>query len=234
MVRPQIVMCMMAVVCAIAGQAMGDFVWDAYEGYSSGPTAQSSNNTWQYLQNPAHDVNTGYTLFDKWAPTGAGVDGWTSTDPDDGWFFVAKDTANGEIRLSPWGTNPVYTRAAVIGWKSTFAGVVNASFSVTDRNTSGGNDGVRYWLYKGGTGDGAWLEKGTVAEGGASGTIVHNSISVSTGDMLYLRVDPNSAYYCDLTGVTFSVSSNVPEPSALVLLGAGVAGMLAYAWRKRR
>ena len=28
--------------------------------------------------------------------------------------------------------------------------------------------------------------------------------------------------------------SNVPEPGTLVLLGYGVAGLLAYAWRKRK
>jgi hypothetical protein len=223
----------MAVVCAIGGQVRGDITWNAYDGYISGPTAQSSSNLWQYLQNPAHDVNSGYTLFDKWAPTGAGVDGWTSTDPDDGWFFVAKDTVNGELRVSPWGTDAQYTRAAAIAWKSPVTGLVSASFSVTDRNPANG-DGVRYWLYKGGADGNDWLEKGSVANGGDSGTIVQNNISVAVGDMLYLRVDPNSAYYCDLTGVTFSVSSSVPEPSAMVILGTALIGPLAYAWRKRR
>lgn len=226
------VVCVTVAFCALVSPVAASMTWNAYNDFIAGPTAQSSSNVWQYLQNPAHDVNSGYTLFDKWAATGAGVDGWTSTSPDDVWFFVAKDTTNGELRVSPWGTNPLTTQATVIGWKSPIAGVVNASFSVADRNPANG-DGVRYWLYKGGAADSAWLEKGSVANGGDSGTIVHNSISVSTGDMLYLRVDPNAAYYCDLTGVTFSVTS-VPEPSTVVLLFTTVAGLLAYAWRKRR
>jgi hypothetical protein len=233
MLRPQYVVCVMAVVCAIAGQAMGDVTWDAYDGFISGPTAQSSSSVWQYLRNPGHYVNTGYTLFDKWAPIGAGVDGWTSTDPDDGWFFVAKDTANGEIRLSPGPGWPATYQAAVIGWKSPITGHVSATFSLTDRNASS-NDGVRYWLYKGGDADSNYLEFGTVAEGGTSGTVVHSNIAVTTGDMLYLRVDPLGSYVCDLTGATFSVSSPTPEPGVLVLLGTALAGLLAYAWRKRR
>jgi hypothetical protein len=232
MLRLQSLVCVAVASCALVQPVTAATeTWNAYDGFIAGPTAQSSSNVWQYLQNPAHDVNSGYTLFDKWAATGAGVDGWTSTSPDDGWFFVAKDTVNGEIRVSPWGSDASTTRAAVLAWKSPIAGLVNASFSVTDRNPANG-DGVRYWLYKGGADGSAWLEKGSVANGGDSGTIVHNSISVSTGDMLYLRVDPNSNYYSDLTGVTFSVSS-VPEPGTLVLLGAGLAGLLCYAWRKR-
>ncbi len=221
-----------AVCLALVSPAVAATTWDAYDGFIPGPDAQSSSSVWQYFQNPAHYVNSGYTLFDKWGATGAG-DGWTSVSPDDGWFFVAKDAVNGELLVSPWGTDPYTTKAAVIGWKSPVDGVVNASFSVTDRNGSPGNDGVRYWLYKGGTDDSAYLEQGNLAEGGASGTIVHNNISVAMGDMLYLRVDPNGGYYCDLTGVTFSVSE-VPEPNAIVLVLSGILGLVCYAWRKRR
>jgi hypothetical protein len=226
-------MCMMAVVCAIAGQAMGDVTWNAYNEFIAGPTAQSSSNMWQYFQNPGHDVNSDYVLFDKWSGVGPGGNGWTSTSPDDGWFFVQKDTGAGELRVSPWGSDVYTYKAVAIGWKSPNTGTVSANFSVTDRNSSGW-DGVRYWLYKGGASGSEWLAKGTVGEGGTSGSITVPGISVSTGDMLYLRVDPNQTYVCDLTGVTFTVTGPAPEPGTIVILGTAVAGLLAYAWRKRR
>ena len=35
-------------------------------------------------------------------------------------------------------------------------------------------------------------------------------------------------------GHTASVTAAVPEPSTLLLAAAGLVGLLAYAWRKRR
>jgi hypothetical protein len=225
-------LCVALIVSAMVSSAAASTMsWKAYDDFIAGPTAQSSGNVWQYLQNANGDNNSGYTLFDKWAPTGAGMDGWTSTSPDDGWFFVAKDTANGEMRVSPWGTASQSKLATTIAWKSPIAGLVEASFSVTDRDATYAADGVQYWLYKSGAGNSEYLETGIVGKGGASGVITHGSIPVAVGDMLYLRVGPNVTYYNDLTGVTFNVNS-IPEPSTIILLGMGLLSLICYAWRK--
>lgn len=234
MFRFQNVLCIATAFYALASPAMAStMTWNAYDDFISGPTAQSSSNVWQYLQNADGDNNSGYIFLNKWAYTGAGVAGWRSTSPDDVWFFVAKNTANSEVRVSPWGTASQAKLASTIAWKSPVAGTVNASFTVTDRDGNNSADGVQYWLYKGGAGNADYLEKGIVGIGGTSGVITHSNISVAEGDMLYLRVGPNVTYYNDLTGISFSVTA-VPEPNTLALLGVGLVSLLCYAWRKRK
>lgn len=225
-----------AVFLAGVAAAQADVVWDAYEGFISGPTAQSGSNTWQYSYNANGNNNAGYTLFDRWGGNGDGVavDGWTRSDEAGGWYnqVVLKNTAVGEIQVHPF---PGLT--STIGWLSPIAGTVSASFSVTDRD-GGGGDGVEYWLYKSGDLASAFLKHGFLdnGTGWTSGTITENDIPVVAGDRLYLRVGPGLAdsHGFDLTGIAFSVTSSVPEPSTLSLIATGLIGLLCYAWRKQK
>lgn len=224
-----------AVFLAGVAAAQADVVWDAYEGFISGPIAQSGSNTWQYSYNANGNNNAGYTLLDRWGDNGDGIafDGWTRS-VDDYWHnqVVAKNTDAGEIQVHPL---PGFT--STIGWLSPVAGVVNASFSVTDRN-GGGGDGVEYWLYKSNDLASAFLKHGFVDNGPdwTSGTINQSGISVVAGDMLYLRVGPGTAdsHGYDLTGIAFAITSSVPEPSTLSLIATGLIGLLCYAWRKQK
>jgi hypothetical protein len=53
--------------------------------------------------------------------------------------------------------------------------------------------------------------------------------------MLYLKVnDGTMNNWYDTTGVSFTVTEAVPEPSSVVLLAFGVISLLAFAWRKRK
>lgn len=193
--------------------AQAGVIWNAYDGFISGPTSQATSNTWQYLYNDTGDNNSGYTLLERWGDNGDGIaiDGWTSTNPTDTWHneVVLKDADSGEILLHPFkepttGT-PDYT--ATIGWLSPMTGKVNVDFSVTDRN-GGGGDGVEYWLYKSGVAADSYLYKGAVDNGEdwTSGPISIDDISVDLGDMLYLRVGARDTYNYDLTGVNFVVT----------------------------
>ena len=45
---------------------------------------------------------------------------------------------------------------------------------------------------------------------------------------------PTSTYVLSNYHQHLSVGAAVPEPSTLLLAAAGLAGLLAYAWRKRK
>jgi hypothetical protein len=214
--------------------AQADITWNAYDGFISGPDAQSAGNTWQYSYNANGDNNAGYTLLDRWGSNGNSVpfNGWTRGGEPDGFYnqVVLKNTTAAEIQVHPY---PGLT--STIGWLSPITGNVNASFSMIDRN-DGGGEGVEYWLYKSGAAGSAFLKHGFVTNGGSTGgTITQSDISVAAGDMLYLRVGPGTldSHGHDLTGVAFAVTQ-VPEPSTAMLISAGLLGLLCYAWRKRK
>ncbi len=90
---------------------------------------------------------------------------------------------------------------------------------------------MSYALFKGG--DTTALASGSIANGGSSGLIVVDNISVVPGDMLYLQIGNDTMnHWYDQTEFTFRVV--VPEPSTTVLLACGLFGLLCYAWRKRK
>jgi hypothetical protein len=237
-----------AVMFASAAAAVqADFVWDATTEFNQpvdGSSTQSTANRWQYFYaNPG--TNSGYTLEPAVSLTGLGYT-WGGQG-DDASPYVANGSCpwasgyNG-LFLAPSGDPdgiPYY--AQVIGWKSSFSGPVNVSFSVTDldsRGLSGDQstpfvvDGVDYWLYK--AGEPTALASGYVANAGSTGTLSVSNVAVSDGTMLYLAIGAHDHARNDLTGVTFTVSSSVPEPSVCVLMATGLIGLLAYAWRKRK
>lgn len=228
-----------SVVSMGANLALAAMTWNAYSEFTAGPTAQADTNTWQYMYNTAGQ-NSGYALLDRWGGNGDGPlgDGWTLASSADYWKneLVMQDTAtNHELVLHPFqdaGKGIDY--AATVAWRSPITGTVNANFSVTDRN-GGGGDGVEYSLYKNGAAAGTTLAHGYVDNGPdwTSGPVTANGISVAAGDTLYLQIGARGSYGYDLTGVSFSVTA-VPEPTAMMLLGSGVIGLMAYAWRRRK
>ncbi|MDQ4145490.1 MAG: hypothetical protein M3198_17465, partial [Actinomycetota bacterium] len=120
-----------------------------------------------------------------------------------------------------WGTSvPAYTaflhphpaRLTVVGWRSPFTGTVAVSGYVADRDPNGG-DGVFWTVDKGST----TLASGDLSNGGAlqplasgTGGSSLQGIAVSTGDYLYLTINPKTGYDYDLTGVGFTITELDP------------------------
>jgi hypothetical protein len=210
--------------------ANAEFTWDAAADFHA--TGNTTAATWQYgYTTNAGGSMSGYDLFTAYAGVGPGYSAWMT----DAWNFVGKDPAvTTELRCSPWNNEALTEfRTADVAWKSPITGKVDASFSVTDRNTAYHPvfDGVTYWLFKGG--NSTALSQGVMADAGTTGTITVPNITVASGDMLYLQIGPGANCSADLTGINFTVSE-VPEPAEMALVISALFSLMAYAWRKRK
>ena len=238
LVRKTLLTVVVAFVIGIGSTAQAT-VWDAYSGFHT--TGNDSNATWQYLHN-VPGTNSGYVHFDEYGLSPAGYNAWSRSDGD--WEHLGKDpTITTELVLqpySPYNEAGATDVASTIGWKSPVTGLVNVSFSLTDRWPNATTDGVEYWLFKSGSAtalaNDILLDVGTGTQGQAgntTGIMSINNVAVASGDMLYLQVGPRGRYNNDLVGFNFTVSE-VPEPGTLTLILCGLSGLLAYAWRKLR
>lgn len=80
------------------------------------------------------------------------------------------------------------------------------------------------------TSDGA--TSSTYNENDYDGSLLSYTYTADSTSMTFTVASPGSSAYF-MAGFTNEVVSAVPEPSTIVLLGCGLAALLAYAWRKR-
>ena len=193
--------------------------WDVRSQFSA------DTSIWQYLYMPNADgANGPYTAMEL----GGG------SFPDDGHWRVSDAYT---CYLATAILNYPDIRAdfgdfltAVIAWKSPIDGFVDINATV--RKQVDGGTGGDYQFYQ--DNQTTPLVSGSI-DGAAesTGLITLSNMPVSVGTQFYLQVDPGANLSTDTFGVMFSVTS-VPEPGTLAILGSGLVGLLAYAWRKRK
>ncbi len=163
--------------------------------------------------------------------------GWRYDSSGDVPADAVTDQANGYVIGGGW--SPVYQNeiilcpstslAAVFRWTAPGAGTISVSAVFqTLQNGEAQSVGVAF--------NNVVLNSGTLAVNGSNVDVSVSNVTVNPGDVLDVYDNANSYGNANWTGAVVSVTftSSVPEPGTLALLAAGLAGLLCYAWRKRR
>ena len=141
------------------------------------------------------------------------------------WFYDSQSATTEELVFSTSNVGYAYTDAQYLSNNGAVIGTYEA-FSADGLTDLGTNFFV--WNEAGGFHDLWQLVGDQLSAGGWQGLSSLNGIS-DTGTIygLGIRADGSTM------AIAFTTSS-VPEPGTLTLLGAALAGLACYAWRKRR
>lgn len=179
-------------------------------------------------RNGSYALMTGHTiaLFGV-----AGLDTWQRNAGGGNPFIGVNLTGGDPFGFLPIGASyvlPSSPTIGVIGWTAPFTGSFDVSYNFTD--LQGGGDGSDVYVTRNGTD----LWGGTIGDLGSSGMSQLANVSLNAGDSLYWIVGAGAAgnNAADVVRVQAMVMA-VPEPSAIALLGLGLAGVGFRFWRRR-
>ena len=231
--------CLLAFGLAVSAQAgiIADFQDDYLFTHEDGKTrVEACADGWDYMWNP---TGTAVGTAANYASLVQDDDWWsdpycpTASFPCPWPAYVLNIGATGGSpgAGTQQGYDPEYFAIAAYTLQSGEAGLVNitdSSFSVT----SADSNGVELRVYVNDT-----LKTSFVQAGGAAASNFDASLGfLAVGDTVYVAAGPNGNINNDGFVWDYTLTSSpVPEPTAgAIALTAGLFGLLACAWRKRR
>ena len=233
--------------------ALGTTIFDVVDDFSTTTNSETSQWSYRYSTDLVRDGD--YTLLPNFSDPQLGslFSGSFWDNSQNYWNLsgpavpaIGVNDTGGDILVNPqfppitWTDqtiwmHPNFTGFTVVSWLSPSAGTVDIDFKFFDMDPNGG-DGVGWFVDLGS--DSGELDSGTFANGGATGLITLNLLSVAAGDRINFLVAPLSSASFDSTGltatITLSETNVIPVPAALPLLLTGLAGLGLIGWRRRK
>jgi uncharacterized protein YjbI with pentapeptide repeats len=178
-------------------------LYNAFDDFISGPTAQSTSNDWQYFEVNAN--NSSATLISNWLSNGGSVSnlyGQWGNYP-----FIQKIPSTGLI------LHPSNELNAGMGFKnntnSTISITVDISLTLLYPNNN--TNGINYFIHRGLINDNRYISyvNSSIPTKSASIFYFNNSnIELQIGEIIYLTINSNGDYNWDPVKVTFNVSTS--------------------------
>ena len=214
------------------GTAFTCTTWNIANDFRISPNQENPNrdscNTlgvWEFMGSSSltRDPGTYYRVTTFSPATGgyAGLDFWLGnyTDsngsfPDIGFNGSGADILiAGHISLpaNALDIHPAPNQLGIVAWHSPVTGYVSITGGVGDNDGACG-DGIFWYLEK----NSVNLAYGAIGNGGSqlfsagTGGMGLNTVSVNTGDAIYLAIHPNGDYVCDNTRVDLGISVTSP------------------------
>ena len=195
---------------------------NAYDNFIVGPTAQSTNNNWQYFE--VNQTRTSATLLTNWQngnPVIATYGQWDNNRAGD-YPFIQKVTGSGTITATLGGGS--FTGPALImhpdtsdannigiGYKNNRGNTINVivnivlSLLLPANNT----DGVNYYIQRGLVNDSRYqIYKNSKIPGkSTTNHTFYNEIELLPNEIIYLILNRSTEYFYDHTKVNFNVTT---------------------------
>jgi alpha-tubulin suppressor-like RCC1 family protein/uncharacterized protein YjdB len=227
-----------------SGTTGGSVVEDVRGGFISGPTAQSSSNTWQYLEVPADRASA--TLLSDWQTSGNEVIGnqpqWDNNRTSSNYPFVQNIS-------SPPGSSAMTGPSILIhpdnsgygvgvAWRNSSSSAITVDLSAGLKLAypSWNSDGIDYWVQRGLVGSSTYqlIGSGTILPGvTTTATTTAQSVTLNAGEVIYVIVGQRGSYVWDHTILTFDVTTSARSAHIVDQSGTASVGPISQTAKVR-